>query len=225
MWFNLFLAAHVAAGSLGLLCGPLALVVNKGGVTHKRIGLVFYYAMLGVAATSLVLAVLHHQQFLFAVGIFSGYMAFTGRAVLVRKQQGRTHQLGWPELVVSGLVVLVNLYFLGVGTIELLHHSWFGLVFLSFVLSTGRMLRQDYQLLRGREVAANFWLIVHITRMIGATIAAYTAFFVVNAHSRYSLLAWLAPGVVGALLLAYWKRRVQTAPRRVAQPVAVAVAA
>ena len=221
MWFNLFLAAHVAAGSLGLLCGPLALVVEKGGVAHRRVGLVFYYAMLGVALSALVLAVLHRQQFLFAVGIFSGYMAFTGRAVLRRRQQGRTHQLGRPELAVSGLVVLANCYFLVLGVVQLLHHDLFGLVFLSFVLSTGRMLRQDYQLLRGRDVAPNFWLIVHITRMIGACIAAYTAFFVVNAHSRLSLLAWLAPGLVGALLLAYWKRRV-TAPRQVAQAAVAA---
>jgi hypothetical protein len=49
------LPIHIAAGGLALVLGALALVVKKGGVSHRRSGLLFVYASLvmGISAALL----------------------------------------------------------------------------------------------------------------------------------------------------------------------------
>lgn len=217
MLYYSFLAVHIAAGSTALLAGPLALAVAKGGRAHARIGRGFYYAMLVVAATALVLAVSKSNPFLFAVGIFSGYLNLTGTAVLQRKQRGQLHQTGPFEWALAGMLALACLYFGGYGAYLLLHGNPFGLVFLGFVFGGQRMLRQDWQLLRQRGLQPTTWLTLHISRMVGTCIAAYTAFFV-NALPQIGMLGWFLPTLVGAPLVAYWLRRVQARAR----PAAVA---
>jgi len=52
---NLVLPIHVAAGGLALVLGAVALLVKKGGTTHRRSGLLFVCAMLvsGISAAIL----------------------------------------------------------------------------------------------------------------------------------------------------------------------------
>ena len=52
---NMLLPIHVAAGGLAIVLGALALLVTKGGTVHRRIGLLFVYAMLvmGISASML----------------------------------------------------------------------------------------------------------------------------------------------------------------------------
>lgn len=49
------LPIHIAAGGLGLVLGAVALVAKKGGPIHRRVGLVFVYAMIvmGISAAML----------------------------------------------------------------------------------------------------------------------------------------------------------------------------
>ena len=42
---------HVLAGTLALVVAPVALVTAKGGLTHRRWGKVYFWAMAVVAAT------------------------------------------------------------------------------------------------------------------------------------------------------------------------------
>jgi uncharacterized membrane protein len=42
----MMLTIHIAAGGLAILLGAAALSVKKGGTLHRRLGLVFVYAML-----------------------------------------------------------------------------------------------------------------------------------------------------------------------------------
>ena len=207
--YHAFLILHIAAGTVGLLAGPLALAVPKGGLAHRRIGRAFYYTMLVVAASALVLAVVRDIPFLFAVGIFSGYMNLTGYLVLRRKQQGRPNQAGRPERVLAALMLGFSVYFLGYGGYLLAHAQYFGLVFVFFAQSSLRMLWQDWRLFRQRGLAPTTWLTIHITRMVGTCIAAYTAFFVVNSTSRLSLLGWFLPALLGTPVILYWTRRVR----------------
>jgi uncharacterized membrane protein len=37
---------HIAAGGLAIVLGAVALSVKKGGTIHRRIGLIFVYAMI-----------------------------------------------------------------------------------------------------------------------------------------------------------------------------------
>ena len=52
------------------------------------------------------------------------------------------------------------------------------------------------------------WWFEHMTSMLGACIAATTAFLVVNAQrwglDTFSILVWLAPAIVGVPAIAIW---------------------
>jgi len=54
---RLTLLAHILAGSLGLLCGYVALYSTKGAPTHRRSGMLFVTAMLVMALGGVALAV------------------------------------------------------------------------------------------------------------------------------------------------------------------------
>jgi hypothetical protein len=49
------LTIHIAAGGLALLLGAIALTVRKGGMTHRRSGLLFVHAMLAMGLTAALL--------------------------------------------------------------------------------------------------------------------------------------------------------------------------
>jgi hypothetical protein len=51
----MLLPIHIAAGGLALVLGAVALLVKKGGPTHRRSGLLFVYAMVVMATTAAIL--------------------------------------------------------------------------------------------------------------------------------------------------------------------------
>jgi len=59
---------------------------------------------------------------------------------------------------------------------------------------------QDLKLLRKK------YLRLHISKISGAYIAAFTAFFVTN-NVLPSLLSWLLPSVFGVIFTTYWMRK------------------
>ena len=48
----MLLPIHVAAGGLALVLGAVALLAKKGGTIHRRIGLLFVYAMAVMGASA-----------------------------------------------------------------------------------------------------------------------------------------------------------------------------
>jgi hypothetical protein len=53
----LVLASHVAAGTLGLVAGWIAIAARKGGAWHRRSGLAFVYAMIAMGLTAVAISV------------------------------------------------------------------------------------------------------------------------------------------------------------------------
>ena len=51
----MLLPIHIAAGGLALILGAIALMARKGGVVHRRSGLIFVYAMLVMGMTAAIL--------------------------------------------------------------------------------------------------------------------------------------------------------------------------
>ena len=51
----MLLPIHIAAGGLAIVLGAVSLSVKKGGTIHRRVGLVFVYAMLVMGATASIL--------------------------------------------------------------------------------------------------------------------------------------------------------------------------
>ena len=204
--FNILLYAHIAAGSLGLLASVLVIALPKGNNQHRKLGNVFYVAMTANALLSLVLAVLHLEYFLFIVGIFTLYLVLSGKRILSLKIIDDTHQPIAFDWFLCGAMVLFGALFIGFGLYNVLYGNYFGTVFLVFGAISLSLVRQDILYFRGRIMRPNFWLTAHLTKMVAATIAAFTAFLVVNNTILPGVVAWLLPTVIGSALIAKWRR-------------------
>ena len=201
--FQLFLYAHIVAGSTALLTGLLALWVKKKRGLHSKTGLVFHYAMIAVSISAFVMAVMHMNYFLFVVAIFSFYLTFTGdRSILFMRNLAQPNYLDRSVMILSGvLMLLLTAKFLSSTTINILGFSTVILVFDAILV---RMIISDFSFLRKKNSPTkNDFLIRHITRMIPAYIATTTAFLVVNIHYKYPVFIWLAPTVLFIPVLIY----------------------
>ncbi len=193
---------HAAAGGVALAAGGVSLLVHKGGGAHRRAGRVFYYAMLGSALLSLVIAVLpgHYSPFLFSIGIFTAYLLVSGYRSLRYKQATvllvRDRALAY-FIVLVGLAMVLAPPVLAGGFEPVL------LTFGSIAVFLGL---RDLSHFRDPVGLREKWLRLHLAKMTAAYTAAVTAFLVVN-ESLPGLWNWFAPLAVGGGVIAYWIRR------------------
>ena len=194
---------HAPMGGVSLLAGGVAIIAKKGGKTHKKAGLIFYYAMLISALTAFIISVMpnHESPFLFSVGLFSTYFLIGGYRSLKlknKKQNIFIDQVIALIMVISGIVMVIYpiILYKSIDIVLLI----FGIVGLSFGV-------RDIQLFENKELLQEKWLKLHIGKMTGGYIASITAFFVVNEFLPY-LFNWFLPGIIGSLYITYWIRKI-----------------
>ena len=84
----LALLVHFGGGLLGLASGTLAIVVAKGGRTHRRAGLLFVIAMITGGIFAAGIALYEHNYGSVIGGAFTAYLVFTAFTT-VRPLDGR----------------------------------------------------------------------------------------------------------------------------------------
>jgi hypothetical protein len=205
---------HIAGGSAALLSMFIPLVTKKGGLTHRRAGWVFVSGMTIVSITALLLAGAgwatdstprgrEAGAFLFFVSILTATSVSAGVRVLRAKARSTAHRHPWD----LGLPALL--------TVSSIAAAFYG-------LSTGNSLFTAFSVIGmlGGGGSLAYWLtppshpmhwwFEHMSNMLGASIAATTAFLVVNASNlgleTFSLIVWLAPTRVGVPTSAIWTR-------------------
>jgi hypothetical protein len=205
---------HIAGGSAALLSMFIPLVTKKGGLTHRRAGWVFVSGMTIVSITALLLAGARWATdstprereagaFLFFVSILTATSVSAGVRVLRAKTRSTAHRHPWD----LGLPALL--------TVSSIAAAIYG-------LSTGNYLFTAFSVIGmlGGGGSLAYWLtppshpmhwwFEHMSSMLGACIAATTAFLVVNASNlgleTFSLIVWLAPTLVGVPTIAIWTR-------------------
>jgi uncharacterized membrane protein YfcA len=93
---------HVAAGTVALLAGIIAMSSRKGARVHRVTGTLFCASMLGMAVLADYLAVAIPEQILnFFIGTFTIYLVATAWMTLRRKQRS----VGVPEKTALSIVV------------------------------------------------------------------------------------------------------------------------
>ena len=209
---KLTLALHIAAGTTALVSMWIPMFAKKGAHLHKRAGKVFVGAMATVSVTALMLA---GARFLFdprpaaqSAGLFLLYISIlTGASVSTGVRVLRTKnrvgpQLHWWDIGLSALLfassIAIAIYGITTGATLFAAFSVVGLV------NGGGQLA--YWLRNPRSPM--HWWFEHMSSMLGACIAATTAFLVVNAQrwgfDTFSILVWLAPSIVGVPVIAIW---------------------
>ena len=203
--FSFLLVLHVSGGTLGLICGTIATAVVKGRKAHILTGKIYFYAMLVAAVSALVMSNLpnHHSVFLFAVGGFTLYMISSGyRVVWLKRNLGKTIQsFTWVDYAIALFALVFGIFLVVLAVTALRSGNTFGLVPAVFGLISLNYARLDYKLFSGKQKVKQVWIVNHITRMMGALIASYTAFLVVNVHIQMQWILWLLPTAVGSTLI------------------------
>ena len=205
---------HIAGGAAALLSMLIPLLTKKGGTTHRRAGWVFVSGMTVVSITALLLAgtrwatdpTLRGREagaFLFFISILTATSVSGGVRVLRAKTRTAPHRhpwdLGLPALLTASSIAAA-VYGLSTGNRLFTAFSVIGL------LGGGGNLAYWIT----PPTHPMHWWFEHMSSMLGACIAATTAFLVVNAGNlgfqTFSLVVWLAPSVIGVPTIAIWTR-------------------
>ena len=198
----LILHVHAPLGGIALVAGGISLFVKKGSLWHKKTGRLFYYSMLISAFAAFIVAVMpnHESPFLFSIGLFSTYFLISGRRSLNFKQQNFQVQT---DKIIAYLILLT-----GIGMIlyPLLLYRSINVILLVFGTIAILFGIRDLRQLKDPKLLKRKWLKLHLGKMTGGYIAAVSAFFVVN-RILPSLWNWFVPGIIGAVYISYWMRK------------------
>ena len=207
--YKAILIVHVICGFSALAVGLIPMLSTKGNTLHVNAGKVYFWAMFGVFLTSSTMFLFKPNQllFLFLIGIFSFYQTLSGTRIL--KYKDLKNPVGLFDKVIITAVIISGLLMVGLGGFDLYTNrisqgiiiSIFGII----LLSQGILDYRNFTVNRSKRFDRNpkGWLRQHIARMGGSYIATITAFIVVNNTILPSLIAWLAPGLIGAFAIIY----------------------
>lgn len=204
---QVLLASHVASGCVALGSAFIAIGAKKGRAIHRRMGTVFFWAMVGVGATAIPVTFIRPDAFLFFIALFSFYMAFAGY------RRGRSGFVqGQVDVMASVAMVVTAVAMVGWGLVMVTSADELGWALIAFGglgLSFGT---QDY--VATRRLQAHVATIqVHVSRMLGGTIATITAVLVTQVaplvdSPLWRVVVWLSPTIIITPLIAIWVARI-----------------
>ena len=201
--FSVFLTLHIFFGGIGLFVAPGAMLTRKGGLWHRRWGKAYFWSMVGVVVTAVLLSLMRFNPFLLLIAVFSFYLAFSGYRVLYRKtpqQQARVGDWSAATLMLVGGAVQIGygIYLLQITSLGVVAIV-FGIIGLSLAVSDIRSFLRP-------PADKRAWWFSHMSSMLAAYIATVSAFSVVNFHFLPPVARWLWATVVGAIGIAIWQR-------------------
>ena len=208
--YKVLLALHIVAGNVALFAAAGAMVVQKGGRAHTWVGRAFVAGMTIIFVTAVPMTVLRPNLFLFLVALFNFYLVSTGW-LRATNRKGTPTRLEW-GIAVAMVVAAVGMA--GRSVMMLAAGHSMGVVLFVFALIGGALSLRDVAGLRQRKFRGTERIASHLTRMLGGTIGAVTAFIVTNVRLEPAFVLWLLPSVVLTPVVVYWSRRVRRSVRR-----------
>lgn len=201
---------HALSGGISLIAGLIAILTKKGQKWHNKSGIIYYWGMIAVVLTGLVLGFYRMNIFILTIAVFSFYMVFTGRRTLAFKKELNPIFIDW---FFNILCLLIGLFMLYLAIINFTRIGFSGsvpmLAVFGFFLTW--MCLEDLRLFIKKKYQKGQWLLTHIGRMSGSYIATSTAFLVVNVHFEPQWIIWLLPTAVGTPLIIMatrkWRKR------------------
>lgn len=193
---HILLIIHIAAGTISLISGLLAILLRNRVKVHRPLGKTYFWAMTVIFVTAVFISIAHSNVFLFCVAFFTYYACLTAyRSLHLKKLHLDQKPLIWDWLI-EVFFGLMNVAFVMFGTYLFFGgNTSFGIISLVFGLFGLRGNYMTILRLRKKLVYRNYWLLAHIGGMMGSYLGAITA-FVVNNSARIPLPAvflWLGP--------------------------------
>lgn len=109
---KILLFIHVLAGFTSLIAGPVAAATTKGGKSHRKWGMIYFWGMLVVFITAIIVSTYKFIPFLFMIAFFSFYQVFTGYRILFLKQLYKDQKAKWFDWLAAGITAATNLGFI-----------------------------------------------------------------------------------------------------------------
>jgi len=209
---HLLLIIHIIAGFASLVTGFVAIVTPKGKRWHVRAGRIYFWSMILVAITALMLSMIRPNLFLLFISLFSFYLTWSGYRAIRWKNRSLTGFVRFFDHLIVPLFFATGNIMIALSltaTLEITQSLLpktkmillvFGIIFTAL---TGRELALRIGLLARSKFQ---WMFDHIQGMLAAYIATFTAFLVVNVTFLPMVVVWLAPTVIGTPLIGYWVR-------------------
>ena len=221
------LVMHIVIGSISLITFWLPIIEKKGSPFHRRAGNWFVWGMTAVALSGILMSSLvfidplavrdpngllslseansaaqigrSSSAFLFMLSFL--VLCATRQSVLALKaKHHRTELKAPPHLFCIFMLLISGVYvgWLGLSRTSVLYEIFSVLS----IISSLSMFHYIYK----KALKKSEWIIEHLTNIIAAGIAAYTAFFVFGGQSflnhlvpgSYHIWFWVLPGVIGA---------------------------
>lgn len=206
-FFKIFIFTHAIFGFISLIAGTISVVARKGNRWHKKSGMIFYYGMLVAGGSGLVAALLpgHLNPFLFVVALFTLYLTLTGYRALGFKKVRERSQIKLDMVYAYAMLSIAVAMILFGGYLVFMNNGmgWVLVVFGGIGMTNALV---DLRAFRDVKMLRKKSLRLHIGKITGAYIAAFTAFFVTN-QVLPSVLSWLLPTVFGIIFITYWLRK------------------
>lgn len=230
--YALLLMLHITVGSAALLLFWLPALTPKGSLDHIKFGRYYANTMYMVAGSGMLICLLvlvapltihgdfsnaaNQAQKALNIRLFAFFLMYISwltltsvrHGILVLRVKQARHLLRHPTHLGLLLVLITGgLALLGLGLwFNKVLHLIFGIL---GTIIGGQMLVYCLR----RHIAPRQWWIEHLGAMIGSGVAAYTAFLTFGARQflagagYWQLVFWVAPGVIGALVIARLSRK------------------
>lgn len=210
MLYKLLLVLHISTGFAALSSGLVAMLTHKGGKAHIYSGRVYFWAMTITCSSAIVMSLIKPNPFLFVIAILSYFSVAIGyRALYLKKiYTGEVKPVTLDYIIAFTPMLLLALLHVWIYTFTIpqkgMEYVNMGLSMYiavsSFVwIRSFKTPRQEKQ----------FWMIAHLQGMGGGYIATATAFLVTNIKFLPTLVVWITPSVIGAVIIAYTSRKYQ----------------
>lgn len=204
---DVLLLVHVVSGIVALASAFLAVGVSKGAKVHRTAGIVFFYAMLAVGITAIPVTFVRPNPFLFFIALFSFYMAFAGY-----RRGRKRHVDDTIDRIAAWLMLVFGVVMVGYGAWMVASADALGWALASFGALGLTFGVEDAVKARGPVVHADR-VRVHLSRMLGGTIATITAVLVQQVSPLVQnplgqVALWLGPTVVLVPVIFLWNWRI-----------------
>ena len=166
------LPIHIIAGVLGLVSGAIALSARKGAKLHRKVGMIFVYAMMVVAITGTVMGALLFEMAAVIPGLLTFYLVLTSFLTVRRPV---TRKFSWIDFgaMLLGLTVGIASFSYGLmaeGQPTVLYII-FGAVALLATLG-------DIRMILARKIQGAQRIARHLWRMCVALLLASISLFI-----------------------------------------------
>lgn len=216
--FNTLLILHIISGTITLLSSIIAIgskLADSAHRWHVISGRLFFIGMTGIFITGLSMSSIRFNPPMLFIAIFSFYFAWMGRRYAINRK-------GTPDQLDRIVVPMMLIGFIGMVAYGVYSQYFqgqsFGIVIMVFGIIGVLNAYTDWQILRKGGATGKERIAEHLGKMLGGTIAAITAFLVVNVHFEPAIVVWLLPTFVLTPIIFSWSRKINNGTRRKGMP-------